>query len=34
METFIAEMAGMGFTNERGGTVEMGIPGYRAKGEK
>lgn len=34
METFVTEMAGVDFTNEREGAVEMSIPGYWAKGKK
>jgi len=28
METFVTEMAGVDFTDEREGAVEMSIPGY------
>ena len=34
METFVTEVAGVDFTNEREGAVEMSIPGYRTKGKK
>jgi hypothetical protein len=33
METFIAEMAGMHFTEERKVAVEVGIPGDRTSSE-
>lgn len=34
METLVAEVASVHFTNEGKGTVEVGIPSYRASGEK
>jgi hypothetical protein len=33
VETFIAEMAGMYFTEERKIAVEVGIPSYRTSSE-